>query len=146
MVRTQKLYKIYKIKMCNSVLFGLSHHAGRLFWWCVCLCVKSLSCVRLFVTPWTVACHAPLSRQEYWSGLPFPSPENGPKPRIKPRSPALQADSLSSEPPGKLLMKLVLTNNWFYYIGGFVIGLFKNYFQKIYKISKEIKITYIHIY
>ena len=39
-----------------------------------CLCAKSLSCVRLFVTPWTVACQAPLSmgfsRQEYWSGLP----------------------------------------------------------------------------
>ena len=41
------------------------------------------------------------SRQEYWSGLPFPSPGNLPKPGIKPGSPALQADSLSSEPPGK---------------------------------------------
>ena len=40
-------------------------------------------------------------RQEYWSGLPFPSPGNLPDPGIKPRSPALQADSLPSEPPGK---------------------------------------------
>ena len=65
-----------------------------------------LSCVRLFVTPWTAAHQAPLSmefsRQEYWSGLPFPSPEDLPNPGIEPRSPALLADSLLSEPPGKL--------------------------------------------
>ena len=41
------------------------------------------------------------SRQEYWSGLPFPSPGDLPDPGIKPRSPALQADALPSEPPGK---------------------------------------------
>ena len=67
--------------------------------------VKSLSRVRLFVTPWTVACQAPpsmrFSRQEYWSGLPFPSPGDLPNPGIKPMSPALQADALTSEPPGK---------------------------------------------
>ena len=66
---------------------------------------QSLSCVRLFVTPWTVAHQAPLtlefSRQEYWSGLPFPSPGDLPNPGIEPESPALQADSLPSEPPGK---------------------------------------------
>ena len=68
--------------------------------------VKSLSRVRLFVTPWTVACQAPLSmgfsRQEYWSGLPFPSPEDLPNPGTEPASPAFQADALSSEPPGKV--------------------------------------------
>ena len=67
--------------------------------------VESLSHVRLFVTLWTVAHQAPLSmgfsRQEYWSGLPFPSPGDLPNPGIKPRFPALQADPLSSEPPGK---------------------------------------------
>ena len=56
---------------------------------------RVLSCVRLFVTPWTVACQAPLSmgfsRQEYWSGLPLPSPGELPDPGIEPRSPALQA-------------------------------------------------------
>ena len=41
------------------------------------------------------------SRPEYWSGLPFPSPGDLPKPGIEPRSPVLQADALSSEPPGK---------------------------------------------
>ena len=59
------------------------------------------------VAPWTVAHQAPLSmgfsRQEYWSGLPFPSLGDLPKPGIEPESPALQADSLLSEPPGKTL-------------------------------------------
>ena len=67
--------------------------------------VKSLSPVRFFTTAWTVAHQAPLSmgfsRQEYWSGVPFPSPGHLPDPGIKPRSPALQADVLTSEPPGK---------------------------------------------
>ena len=68
--------------------------------------LKWLSRVRLFPTPWTVVHQAsPLtgfSRQEYWSGLPFPSPGDLPDPRIEPRSPALQADALTSESPGKL--------------------------------------------
>ena len=67
--------------------------------------VKSLSRVRLVATPWTVAYQAPLSmgfsRQEYWSALPFPSPGDLPDPGIKPRSPALYADALPSEPSGK---------------------------------------------
>ena len=67
--------------------------------------VKLLSRVRLFVTPWTISYQAPLamefSRQEYWSGLPFPSPGDLRNARIEPRSPALQADALPSEPPGK---------------------------------------------
>ena len=53
--------------------------------------VKSLSCVRLFVTPWTVAYQVPLSmefsRQEYWSGLPFPPPGDLPEPGVEPGSP-----------------------------------------------------------
>ena len=64
--------------------------------------VKSLSRVQLLVTSWTVAHQATLSmgfsRQEYWSGLPFPSPGDLPDPGIEPRSPALQADALTSEP------------------------------------------------
>ena len=67
--------------------------------------VKSLSRVRLFVTPWMVAYQAPrsmgFSRQEYLSGLPFPSPGDLPNPGIEPRSPASQTDVLPSEPPGK---------------------------------------------
>ena len=67
--------------------------------------VKSLSRVRLFAIPWTVAHQAPLSmgfsRQEYWSGLPFPSPGDLPDPGIEPWSPGLQAGVLLSEPPGK---------------------------------------------
>ena len=67
--------------------------------------MKALSRVRLFETPWTVAYQAPLSmgfsRQEYWSGLPFPSPGYLPDAGIKPGSPTLQADTLLFEPPGK---------------------------------------------
>ena len=68
--------------------------------------VKSLSRVRLFATPWTIAHQAPqsmeFSRQEGWSELPFPSPGDLPNPGIEPASPALQADALPSEPPGKV--------------------------------------------
>ena len=58
------------------------------------------SCLTL-ETPWTGACQAPISRQEYWSWLPFPSPGDLPDPGIEPGSPTLQADTLPSEPPGK---------------------------------------------
>ena len=65
-------------------------------------------------THWTLAHQAPpfmgFSRQEYWSGLPSLSPGNLPHPGIEPRSPALQADSLSSEPPGKSMSLLVGQN------------------------------------
>ena len=73
---------------------------------------KSLSCVRLFVTPWTVAHQTSPSMeffsQEYWSGLPFPSPGGLPNPGIEPRSPTLQADALPSEPPAiSMLLQMV---------------------------------------
>ena len=66
--------------------------------------------------PWTVICQVPLSigfsRQEYWSGLPLPSPGEPPNPGIEPRSPILQADALPTElcgkPPGRGL--------WSYYL------------------------------
>ena len=71
---------------------------------CVYMC-ELLSCVQLFTTPWTQACHAPpsmeFSRQGYWSELPFPSPGDLPHPGIELMSPALQADSLLSESAGK---------------------------------------------
>ena len=69
--------------------------------------MKLLSHIRPFATPCSVAYQAPPSmgfaRQEYWSGLPFPSPGDLPDPGIEPRSPALQADALPSEPPGKFI-------------------------------------------
>ena len=64
----------------------------------LCVCVQLLCRVQLIVTPWTVAHQAALPmgfpRQEYWSGLPFPPPEDLPDPGTEPSSPALQADSL----------------------------------------------------
>ena len=80
----------------------LSRHHGPCSEYCE---VKSLSRVQLFATPWTVAHQAPLSmgfsRQEYWSGVPFPSPGDLPNTGTEPRSPALQANSLPAEPQGK---------------------------------------------
>ena len=67
--------------------------------------LSHLSHVQLFVTLWTVALQAPLSmgfsKQKYWSGLPCPPPGDLPNPGIEPRSPALQVDSLPTEPPVK---------------------------------------------
>ena len=78
---------------------------------CLKVKVKSLSCVRLFATPWTVAYQASpsmgFSRQEYWSALPFPSPGDLPDAGIEPGSPVLEADALTSEPPGKPLLRLL---------------------------------------
>ena len=78
--------------------------------------MKLLSRVRLFATPWTVAYQVPpsmgFSRQEYWSGLPFPSPGDLPDPGIEPGSPAFQADALTSEPPGKPSSELGMSKSW----------------------------------
>ena len=67
--------------------------------------VKSLSHVRRFAVSWTVAYQAPpsmeFSREKYWSGLSFPSPGNLLDLGIEPESPTLQADALTSAPPGK---------------------------------------------
>ena len=63
--------------------------------------------------PWTVAHQAPpsvgFSRQDYWRGLPFPSPGDLPNPGMEPRSPALQADALRSEPPGFPILYIVVS-------------------------------------
>ena len=74
----------------------------------VCVRAQSLSCVRLFVTPWSVACQAPsfmgFSRQEYWSGLPFPTPGDLPNPGIKSvsfASPVLAGRFFTTASPGK---------------------------------------------
>ena len=67
--------------------------------------LSRFSCVQLFAMPWTAACQAPLSmgfsRQAFWRGLPCPPPGDLPSPGIESGSPALQADSLPSEPLGK---------------------------------------------
>ena len=86
----------FLLRVCMAV--------ARTVWFSFCLKVKvkSLSHVWLFATRWTVAHQAPssmgFSRQEYWSGLPFPSPRDLPDPGVKPRSPALQGGALTSEP------------------------------------------------
>ena len=75
---------------------------------------RSVSCVQLFVVPWTIACQASLSagfsRQGHRSGSPCPSLGDLPDPGIKPRSPASQADSLQFELPGKPLLCELIVN------------------------------------
>ena len=82
-----------------------SHYYMTWTFWLWSESVKSLSHVQCFVTPWTVAHQAlqsmEFSRQDYWSGQPFPFPGDLPNPGIKPGYPALQADSLLSKPLGK---------------------------------------------
>src|SRR5574340_70981 len=77
---------------------------------------KLLSCVQLFATPWTVAYQVPpsmgFSRQEYWSGLPCPSPGDLPDPGIEPGCPALQVDSLPAEPEGSHSHKWLWLPSW----------------------------------
>ena len=76
--------------------------------------MKWLSRVQLFATPFIVAYQASpsmgFSRQEYWSELPFPSPGDLPDPGIEPGSPALEADALTSEPPGKQILEAKKNN------------------------------------
>ena len=104
---------------CPSIVFlqsrgmkstGEMQSRGRLIWAKTRVKASSqdglvLSHVWLFASAWTAAHQAPLSvefsRQEYWSGLPCPSPGDLPDPGIKPISPVLQTDSLPTEPPGK---------------------------------------------
>ena len=68
------------------------------------------------MAPWTVAHHAPpsmgFSRQEYWSGLPFPPPEDLPNPGIEPGSPAFYVDALPSDPPGKSICRVHHAKCW----------------------------------
>ena len=79
---------------------------------CVCVCAQQLSRVQLFATPWTIAHQAPLSmgfsRQENWSGFPFPSPEDLPDPGIEPESlasPALADGFFITVPPRRPIGK-----------------------------------------
>ena len=82
---------------------------------CMFVHAQSLSHVRLFVTPRTIACQAPLFmgvlRQEYWSGLPFPPPGDLADPGSKPESPAWQADSSPLSPQGSPQLLLLRLNN-----------------------------------
>ena len=92
----------------NSLVWKekMKYYSFNAVWWkyiCISKCCAVLSHVWLFATPWTITRQAPPSMGILWarSGLPCPPPGDLPKPGIKPRSPALQVDSLLSEPPGK---------------------------------------------
>ena len=100
-MQTKETEQWASIMWCEKNLTG---HCW-LWWWGSS---NNVSCIQLFASPWTVAHQAPLSmgfsRQEYWSGLPFPSPGDLLDPGIQPGSPALQADSLLHELQGSPMM------------------------------------------
>ena len=94
------------IKHTNLVDWTLPTNPTHEPWYTTALIPSfSCMCVRFFVTPWTIACQVPpsmgFSRQEYWSGLPFPASGDLPNLRAEPSFPALQPDSLPSESLGK---------------------------------------------
>ena len=102
---TLKLYR-YKIFSINNIIKGsIRSRSIKGYFTHECMLAQPLSRVQLFVTSWTVAHQAPLSmefsRQEYWTGLPFPSPGDRPKTRTEPLSPALAARFCSAEPQRK---------------------------------------------
>ena len=85
--------------------------------------MKSLNRVQFFATPWAIAYQATLSmgfsRQGYWSGLPFPSPEDLPNPGMEPGSPTLQAEAFPSEPPAITKWSHNLRQDIFHFLGLF---------------------------
>ena len=107
------------------------------------ICVHChFSHVWLLVTTWTIVRQVPLSiefsKQECWTGQPFPPPGDFPYPGIKPGSLALKADSLPSEPPGKPHICIYLWG----FCGGFgVCVCISSLFQKLLEIRHKIKVT-----
>ena len=104
---------------------------------CVCVCVcESLRHVRLFVTPWTITCQVFLSmefsRQEYWSELPFASPGDLPDPRLKPRSPEFQADSLLAVLPRSSFV-YTMQSSW----KSLIQSLWKSLIQRMFVFSED---------
>ena len=94
------------MKICSSFHSKIENEITHIIDCCVCVCVCSCSVMSDSLQPlWTVARQAPLSmrfpRQEYWSGLPFPTPEDLSKPGIEPESLGLAGKFFTTEPPGK---------------------------------------------
>ena len=96
----------------------------------MCVGAQSLCCVQCFVTPRAVARQSPLSmgfsRQECWSGLPFPPPGDLPDPGIEPASPALQADSLPLSHLGSPKCPVDVSNHHYYHTDDQIKGVFKD--------------------
>ena len=90
---------------CVRMELRMDRQVLALFFYLICTTLISTRVLSVSSSPWAVAHRAPLSmgfsRQEQWSGLPFPTPGDLPDPGIKPESPTLQADSLPSDLPGK---------------------------------------------
>ena len=108
----RSIYVIFTECVCTCLISRLSVELLEIIWVGELFCSVAKS--HLFVTPRTVACQAPLFmgllRQEYWSGLPFPSSEDLPDLVIRSASPALAGRFFTTEPPGKPLSILKITH------------------------------------
>ena len=104
------------------------------------------------LTPWTAVCQAPLSmgfsRQEYWRGLLCPPPGDLPDPWIKPGSPALQANSLQSEPPGKSRVQCFTLKNVYVYYSSLLFFFLKQrrsfYLSKLIRMRWQRQLSNLH--
>ena len=109
----------------------------------MCVCSQSLSRIRLFVTPRTVACQASLSmefsRQEYWGGLPFPSPGDLPNQWFEPTSPALAGGFFTSQLPGKPMISFTVAQE--YQIGWHTLDCI--FYLLSYMATRVSKVTYL---
>ena len=112
---------------------------------CECMDAQLLKHIRFFAAPWTVAHQAPLSmefsRQEYWSGLPFPTPGDLPNPVIKPVSPALTDGFFTIAPPGKSTEEIkgietftCLLSSWSNYFLHYLLSFVFKIFQMPFKV------------
>ena len=134
------------------------NRTNRIIWVCACACIPSLYCVWLFETPWTVTHQTPLSKgffkQEYWSGLPFPTPVNLPDPGIKPTSPvtlALGGKCFTTEPPIHIIIGYIISRYFVWRIlhkGHFILTptkLCSGIFPSVHKEEESKKNSKAHV-
>ena len=137
----RKILKISSVQFRRSVQFCRSVVNKDLIFphWDVCLCARELSCFQLFATPWTITHQAPLSmevsRQEYWSGLAFPTPGDLPNPGIESvtlASSVLAGGFFTTVPPGKLIVLKLLLNLLIQLFFSIVLKTFFKYILNLY--------------
>ena len=142
---------------CRQIIYSLCLNVRyTMCWFTYNICCKMIIAMKVKVkllsrltlcNLWDCTCKAPpsmgFSRQDYWSGLPFPSPGDLPSPGIKPRSPALQPDSLLSEPQGILTNSFILSHDYHF---SFVVRTCKIYSLSNFYVYNIVSLAIITIY
>ena len=129
----------------QKILYRLSHQGSPPLSVLLLLLLSHFSCVWLCVTPWTVACQARLSmgfsRQQYWSDLPCPPPQDLPHPGTEPGSPALQADSLPLSHQGSPSLYIWLAKKFVWFLSKnkrHIFHFHQDLFWKMYSLTEWI--------